>query len=404
MKRFCLALISILCFCSGAPMKVINMERTLVRTSCADPCIVYDRGYFYLTMTGATRIAMVKDASITRLGTRVHPTLDNIIYDSSMDRTVGKLFGRYSELSGTWSPELHFFSEEEFPGQSGWYMYFSIREKVEDNGTGGSRNIRMVVLKSATGLLDGPWVHPVTGKLGQSQPILDPKGKVIDRWAVGPSVLRVPSGEHKGTYLMWVEEQGRGEGKGKFFQKIMISNFSSPWQLSGEPGLITTPTQNWEFIGSTEKHPRVVEGATAVYGDHGEVFLTYSGSGYWSNYGLGQLTLLREGEDSYADPLQTSSWVKYEGNPVFSSAKSSDLRGAGHAFFLSDASGGRFLCYHAYPVVDGKKAKTRNAYIEPYYIDYDAACPSAPYGVLRIGLLGTGVTAPVSSSISFVVQ
>lgn len=403
MKRILLALAGILMLSSAAPLKIIQMDRTRVRTSCADPCLVYDNGYFYLTMTGATRLAMIKDASIDNLGTDVHPTLDNIIYDSSMDRTVSKLFGRYAELSGTWSPELHFFSEEEFPGQSGWYMYFSIREKVEDNGTGGSRSIRMVVLKSATGLLDGPWVHPVTGKPGQSQPILDPKGKAIDRWAVGPSVLRVPDGQHKGTYLMWVEEQGRGEGKGKFFQKIMISNFSSPWQLSGEPGMITYPTQQWEFIGSTEKHPRVVEGATAVYGDHGEVYLTYSGSGYWSNYGLGQLTLSRKGGD-YADPLQTESWIKYEGNPVFSSSKSDNLRGAGHGFFLRDAAGGRFICYHAYPVVNGKKAKTRNAYIEPYYIDYDAACPSAPEGVLRIGVLGTGVTAPAGTGISFVVR
>ena len=387
---------------SSSPMKVINMESTLLRKGCADPCIVYDDGMFYLTMTGATRVVMVKDKSLEHLGTEDHPTLENIIYDSADDRNVGKLFGYGAELSGTWSPELHYFSEEEFPGQSGWYLYLALRQKVIDNGKSSSRNIRMVVLKSATGKVDGPWVHPVTGKPGQTQAILDPKGKVVDRWAVGPSVLRVPGGQYKGTYLMWVEEEGRGQGLGKFYQKLMISNFSSPWQLSGEPGIITTPTQEWEFHGSSETHPRVVEGGTAVYGDHGEVFLTYSGSGYWSDYGLGQLTLKREGDDGYANPLETESWIKYEGNPVFSSAGSGNLKGAGHGFFLRDAAGGRFICYHAYPVVNGKKSKSRNCYIEPYYIDYDAACPSAPEGVLRIGVLGNGKTAPEGTGICFI--
>lgn len=382
----------------------ITLEGTLIRTSAADPCLVFDNGMFYLTMTGSTKIALVSDKDLGNLTTAAHPTTANIVYDSAEDPSVEALFGEGAVLNGTWSPELHYFSEEEFPGHSGWYMYLSLRQKVVlENGKVSSKNIRMVVLKSSSGKVDGPYVSPVTGVFNQTQAILEPDGEPLRRWAVGPSVLRVPSGQYKGTYLMWIEEVGRGEGLGKFYQTIMISKFSAPWQLEGEPGLITLPTQEWEFHGSSQTHPRVVEGATGVYGDNGEVFLAYCGSGYWSDYGLGQLTLKREGGD-YANPLETESWVKYENNPVFSSVGHPELRGAGHGFFLKDNEGNRFVCYHAYPVVNGKKTKGRNAYIEPYWIDKSAARPTAPEGVLRFGVNGDGKPGAVESRIKFVTK
>ena len=206
--------------------------------------------------------------------------------------------------------------------------------------------------------------------------------------------------ENRGVYLTWVEEVGRGEGLGKFYQKIMISKISSPWQLEGKSGVVTTPTQRWEFRGSSKTHPRVVEGGTAVYGDHGEIYLTYSGSGYWSDYGIGLLTLRRKDGD-YADPLNTASWVKYAKNPIFTAVGSENLRGAGHATFLKDERGKRFFCYHAYPFVDGKKVRIRNAYIEPYSIDYSAITPSSPEGVLQMGKMKNGVCATIDVRIKF---
>ena len=198
-------------------------------------------------------------------------------------------------------------------------------------------------------------------------------------------------------YATWVDEVGRGEGLGNFYQRLRIARLSTPWQLATGGATITTPTQSWEQKGANATLPQVVEGGTAIYGDNGEIFLAYCGSGYWSDYGLGQLTLKREGGD-YANPLLTDSWIKYSGNPVFSSKTSSDLRGAGHAFFLKDDLGNRFMCYHAYPYVDGVKQSSRNCYMETYSIDYDAVSETAPQGLLKFGLLSTGVTAPVSTS------
>ena len=177
----------------------------------------------------------------------------------------------------------------------------------------------------------------------------------------------------------------------------------NPWTLTGTPGVITTPTQTWEFAGSSASHPRVVEGATAVYGIHGEVYITYSGSGFWSDYGLGQLTWTGD------DPLQSSSWVKLPNkptngattyNPIFQAKTALNVRGAGHASFITDKDGNGFLCYHAYAYTNGTKASGRDAYIEPYYIDY-TEWNGTSYGVIHAGLNNNRVPANVNSTVTF---
>ncbi len=380
----------------------IEIKGTLVRTSTADPCLLYKDGFFYMTMTGSSNLAMVVDREIPKLSTAFHPIDPSIyIYQSSADPSVEALYGEGAKINGTWSPEIHYLSEEDCPGNSGWYLLFAIRKENLVNGSVNSEFIRMVVLKSLTGSPRGPWVNPVDGTVGKTQPLLTSDGKVYTDWGCGQSLLKIPSGKHKGIYITWVAEEGRGQGYGKFYQKLMIAKMKSPWQMDGEPAILTTPTQDWEKAGASSTLPMVVEGGTAVYGDKGEIFMAYCGSGYWSDYGLGQLTLLRDSDGDYADPTVSGSWVKYENNPVFSSKNSADLRGAGHAFFLKDAEGKRFMCYHAYPYKDGTKSSSRNAYMESYEIDSEAVCESAPYGVLRFGLRGDGQSASTGTAYTF---
>ncbi|MBQ7194037.1 MAG: family 43 glycosylhydrolase [Bacteroidales bacterium] len=379
--------------------ETVTKSGTLVRTSAADPCIVFHEGEFYMTMTGSANIALVHDKSLANLTSKAHPNSKNLAYRSTEDPSVEEIFGEGAVINGTWSPEIHYFSEEECPGNSGWYMVFSLRMKYEEDGRTSSKYLCNVVLKSLGGTPAGPWGHPLTGEPGHTQRLLAADGTPADAKA-GLSFLRIPSGKYKGLYAMWIDSVGRGEGYGNFYQRLRIARFLTPWQIGSDAHTITVPTQDWERKGASSILPMVVEGGTAVYGDHGEIYLTYCGSGYWSDYGQGQLTLLREGDD-YADPLMETSWIKYADNPILSSVKSDDLRGAGHVFLFRDAAGSRFIVYHAYPYVNGEKQEGRNAYIEPYSIDYTAVSPTSPQGLLKFGLLGTGVTAPTGSEIEF---
>ena len=365
---------------------------TKIRTSAADPCLVFCEGNYYLTMTGTSNIALIKSPTLDGLAS---PLLnDNLVYQSASDTTAINTFG-YTEVNGTWSPELHYFSADDFGADyAGWYMYLALRKKGDDSSA-----IRMVTLKSAGGTTpDGPYVHPTTGTTYASQPILDQNGEIITEWSCGETILRVPSGEYKGVYAMWVTEENRGTSS--FRQKIMIAKLKSPWQIETEPRAILYPTQYWEAIGSGwtgEKYmPKVVEGAAPIYGENGEIFLIYCGDGYWSNYGLGQLTW------NGGDPTLESSWVKYANNPVFGANDANGnhytgvpMQGAGHAFFIRDAADNLFAVYHAYPadVYGNKSGAGRNAYIEPCYIDYSLS-NGVGNGVLRF----TNGAKPASTS------
>lgn len=384
-----------LTFAAGAD----TLSGTMVRESNADPNLFFYNGNYYLTQTGTSRIAVFESKTLEGLDDlAINSNISYIAYLNGVvyDPTVEELFGTGATVNGTWSPEIHYFSEEQFPGNSGWYMFVGLRKN-----TGDSSVVRMVVLKSTTDSPKGPYGHPTKGTKNYSQPLLDKDGEVYDVWGCGQTVLVIPEGEYKGTYAMWVAEEGRETGlggiNGDFYQKIMIAKMSSPWQLASDPAIVTTPTQDWEYAGASSTHPRVVEGATPVYGKNGEIFITYSGSGYWSDYGLGQITW------TGGDPLKTSSWVKLPveyGNPIFTATTAKNLRGAGHASFLTDTDGNGFFCYHAYAYENSTKASSRDAYIEPYYIDY-TEYNGTSYGVIKLGLDGNGVAADTSSTVTF---
>ncbi|MBQ9134033.1 MAG: family 43 glycosylhydrolase [Clostridia bacterium] len=391
-----------------------TLDGTLIRSGTADPWILYHDGMYYLTQTGTSRVAVFAAEKLVDFRSTIDDAVvnANIVYNSAEDPTVKELYGADAKLSGTWSPEIHYFSEEEAPGYAGWYMLLALRKKGDD-----SSQVKMVVLKSTTDSPKGPYGHPTKkDEAGNpiknySQPVLDANGVIYAGWGIGQSFLTIREGEYKGIYTTWVTEVDRGTAD--FYQKIMIAKMENPWTLgSSEPTAIVTPDQTWEQKGSgwssaSQKYlPKVVEGATALYGARGDVYITYSGSGYWSDYGLGQLTW------TGGDPLDAKSWVKLPDstaeddrltitNPIFTAKTATDLRGAGHASFLTDASGNGFLCYHAYPYADGEKASSRSSYIEPYYIDY-TAWNGTSYGVIRMGLNGNGVAANTASTVTTV--
>ena len=393
---------------------VETLDTTLLRKSCADPWLFRHDGKFYLTQTGAAKVRVL--ASDTLAGLAAADCAQSIAYDSAGDPTVKSL--GYAGVSGTWSPEIHCFTDADFPGHAGWYMFLALR----DSALGDARHVKSVVLKSLSNDPAGPYGHPVTGEKFSSQLVLDKDGQPYAEWALGQSALVISTGAWKGVYTLYVTEKGRGTRD--FYQEIRIARLKTPWQLATASGIVTVPTQFWETVGASrtayrdpEKKksapyfPRVVEGATAVYGDKGDVYLIYSGSGYWTNYGLGQLTWTGE------DPLKTTSWTKFEFNPIFTIANKRgkhlpglDLQGPGHASFFRDDAGKRFLVYHAYPynsskaekVVDGErlapgaKGRRRHAYVEPYRIDY-GEWNGTGWGVFHIGLRDDTHPAPSGS-------
>ena len=135
--------------------KVEILDSTLLRKSCADPWLFRHEGKFYLTQTGSAKVRVLESDTLT--GLAAADCAQSIAYDSAGDPTVKSL--GYAGVSGTWSPEIHCFTDADFPGHAGWYMFLALR----DAATGDARHVKSVVLKSLSGKPAGPYGHLVTG-------------------------------------------------------------------------------------------------------------------------------------------------------------------------------------------------------------------------------------------------
>ncbi len=322
---------------------VVAAEFTNPRRPGPDPWVIYHDGMYYVVISGDGEIYAYAAPSLEAI--RYSPTYTlwtapkNITEENKM----------YSKE--IWSPELHYVSADEFGAEhEGWWLYFSADD-------GSNPNHRLYCVKALTDNPLGAYGHPVTKEVGI------PQKMTVDgdrEWSIGQSLIRI----NGATYLTWTSETQRGEVQ-IHKQDIRIAKLENPYTVIGEGVKICVPEYDWEKKGAAYNPttgnctPETVEGATAVYGDNGEIIIIYSASNYTSShYCLATLTL-KEG----ADPLNKDSWVKSE-KPIFS--YQNGVFGPGHAAYTTDAEGNRFMVYHAY--LSWRKV-SRHIFIQPYTLD-----------------------------------
>lgn len=307
----------------------------------ADPWVIYHDGYYYMTTVSGVSVYCYKS-----------PTLDGLAYVPGVAIWTAPQEDEINETNKMyafeiWSPELHYVEASEFGEEyAGWWLYIAADD-------GDNTNHRLYTVRALTDDACGKYGSPIT------KVVNEPVKMVVyndAEWAIGQSLLRA-NGK---TYLTWTGEKSRGTAD--HHQTLNIAELANPYTIKGEGSVICVPEYNWETHGyaySASKgvsYPKVVEGATAVYGDNGEIFIVYSASGYWTNYYcLATLTLIPG-----ADPLKKSSWIK-DSEPIFQ--HQNGVFGPGHAAYTTDAAGNRWMIYHAY--LDWSRTH-RYVFIQPY--------------------------------------
>lgn len=330
----------------------------MIRTNGADPWLFTHDGSYYYIATGGSALTLYRAANLGDFATAV----GKVIYQPESGKAWSK---------NLWSPEVHYFSASDVGADAaGWYCFVGGSSGEADESGSVNSGQRAYVIKCLDGdNLLGRWGHPVTGEVNVPQLVTFPDSDYNDAELCGGcSVIRI-GGK---PYITFVSEVGRGASG--FHQVICIAEFENPWTVVGTPTVICKPTYSWEkggygyagldANGNEKWYPQVVEGSTAVYGDDGSVFIVYSGSGYWTpSYSLGQLTY------KGGNPLLAANWSK-KSTPILQ--KSDSLCGTGHASYITDFSGNRWICYHAYrgttTVDNNGKRKNRNAFVEPYSV------------------------------------
>ena len=312
----------------------------------ADPWITFFEGYYYYTVTMGGTLRVFKAANLADIPYTVPKT----VY----------VPGPETDFKGLWSPELHYFAASDFGEEhAGWYLYLAGNRK---NAEGIALPV-MFVMKSLDGKPDGQYGHPIT--LEPNKYISIDSCADIDYtkiWACGQTIARI-GGK---VYSLYVSESGRKTPQ--FIQHINIGELKNPYSFD-YPHAIVEPTHSYEAHGHTYSAeqdkwwPKVVEGATAIYGDDG-VYIAFSGSGYWTTYYcLSQLRYLG------GDPLCAENYKKADEPFLVREKELNDrsVNGCGHASYIRDFDGGRWVCYHAYIGVNTKSG--RYAFLEPYGID-----------------------------------
>lgn len=330
----------------------ISYQNPLRRS--ADPRIALVNNVYYYVYTSGQTLSVYKAQNATDLAFADA----ELVFDAR--NATEAMGGRDQNI---WPSELQYFSPEEFGADyAGWYLFFSTYNAQEyASGRTDGSNRRSYVLKCTSDDLQGQWVHPVTGEVGQ--PIAfcsdtDENVNVTD-WCAGESTLRY-GGK---IYAAWIEQR---DGQTENFRQILrLAELKNPWTVTGKILTLVEPEYDWEREGYGYSqgegiwYPAVIEGATPIVGDNGELYMLYAASGYWTTgYKVGQMKYLG------GDLLDISSWEK---SPTAIFAKNSEVNGVGGLSALRTTGGERYIMYHGYLGKDTSSG--RYCFLEPYTVD-----------------------------------
>ena len=181
--------------------------------------------------------------------------------------------GPYSEL--VWAPELH-YNKNPQTGDYAWYVYFAAAPSREIKNHLFQH--RMYCIRNASANpLEGEWEF-----MGQVD-------SGIDTFCLDATTF-----EHNGVlYYVWAQKDNAIQGN----SNIYIAPMKTPWEIQGEPVMLTKPEFEWEIRGFW-----VNEGPSIVK-RNGKIFLSYSASATDENYAMGLLWA-----DENADLLNPSTW------------------------------------------------------------------------------------------------
>ncbi len=182
---------------------------------------------------------------------------------------------------------------------------------------------------------DGHLKIAIASSEGPLGPFVNVKAPLFDR---GMSFIDGHIFIEDGTpYLYYVKDCSENIIDGDHVSQIFVQQLKPDMTgLTGEPVLVTEPSQAWE---DTTAEWQWNEGPY-VLKHNGQYYLTYSANGYFSpNYAVGYATA--------ADPL--GPWRKYEKNPILAKDLSIGVSGPGHNTFVRSPDDSElFIVYHAH--------------------------------------------------------
>lgn len=292
----------------------------------ADPFIYkHTDGYYYFTASVP---------KYDRIELRRAKTIEGLAEAETVSAWIKPDTGPYSEL--IWAPEIHFNVNPQ-DGTAAWYVYFAAAP---------SREIKFDLFQHRMYAIRNTNANPLEGEwefMGQVD-------TGIDTFCLDATTFT-----HKGVlYYLWAQKDNAITGNSNLY----IAPMKTPWQIQGEPIMLSKPEYDWEIQGFW-----VNEGPSVVK-RNGKIFISYSGSATDERYAMGILWA-----DENANLLDPASWTKSE-KPVLTSAPEDKVFGPGHnSFTLAEDNETVMLVYHArtYTEIEGDPLwnPDRHTFVKP---------------------------------------
>ncbi|KAK8104289.1 alpha-L-arabinofuranosidase II [Apiospora kogelbergensis] len=253
--------------------------QTLTTVSTPDPFMVYANGNYYLTFTSGDKIEIWASKTL------------NGFEETAKKETIWSPPPGTAHSADLWAPELHAIYGR-------WYIYYAAAHPKH-----GNKSHRMYVL-------GGP---PATEDPTQGQwEFLGRIHGMPDQWAIDGTVFEL----HGGLYMVysgWPLDSGDDESD--LVQQLFIMKLDDPTMAAdgcGEPVVISTPEQPWEFSRDGNGDHGINEGPQFLESpDGGWKGIVYSCAGSWTHeYKLAVLHY------SGGDPLDPRAWPKGQEPPA----------------------------------------------------------------------------------------
>lgn len=257
-------------------------------TPGADPCLQYDKGWYYLSVTTGRDVKIRRARHLGELKDAEAVT----VYHTDDP----------AQSHAVWAPEFH-----RFDGR--WYLYFTATSGPEPGH-------RMFVAESTGDTPMGPYRF-------KAKLLTDPSD---GDYAIDGHPFRTPDGR------MWFAWCGRPSPTG---QGIYLSRMANPWTLTGERRYLDVSGYGCKVVR---------EGPETLQHD-GKVFLVYSAcSADTPDYRLGVTSA-----SAKADLLDPSVWTQAP-EPLLQRDDAAGVYGPGHNFFFKSPNGREdWIAYHAKP-------------------------------------------------------
>ena len=272
----------------------------------ADPWVVKNGGFYYLSESRDNGIYIYKSASLTTLK-------QNPVKIWSAPATG------WNETN-IWAPELHHINGR-------WYVYYAGGRRHANGSDAPFTSQRAGVLESVADDPQGNYADKGMLYTGD-----DVQSQTADVWAIDLTV-----GDINGQlYAVWSGWDQNNATTDRVQQNLYIARMSDPTTIATNRVKLAQPDKSWE------QGPELPLEEGPEFLDHGgQEFIIYSTNDSWlPSYQLGALRLTT----ATADPLDPASFVKT--GPVFSGV--GDVYGVGHASFTTSPDGTEdWIIYHS---------------------------------------------------------